>query len=77
MLSHRRVDEHRDETASKFTHKYKVHRLVWYEIHHDISVAIEREKTMKEWPRGWKINLIERENLHWQDLFASLLPGLA
>lgn len=70
----RRVGEHRDGTASAFTRKYKVHRLVWYDVHHDINAAIQREKTMKEWSRDWKINLLERENRYWQDLCPSLLP---
>ena len=71
----RRVEEHRAGTASIFTRRYKVHRLVWYDEFADIRDAIQREKTMKEWPRQWKINLIERENLHWDDLYP-LLPGV-
>lgn len=70
----RRVGEHRDGIGGTFTRRYRVHRLVWYEVHHDIHAAIQREKTMKEWPRAWKINLIERNNRHWQDLHDSLLP---
>ncbi len=70
----RRVEEHRQGKASAFTRKYKVHRLVWYEAFASIEQAIQREKTMKEWPRAWKINLIERENPHWADLYATL-PG--
>ncbi len=72
----RRVDEHRAGTASAFTAKYGVRMLVWYEEHADIRYAIQREKTMKDWPRAWKVNLIERENLHWLDLYP-LLPGVA
>ena len=68
----RRIEQHRDGTASAFTRKYKVHTLVWFEEFADINDAIQREKTMKEWPRQWKINLIERDNPHWVDLFPSL-----
>jgi putative endonuclease len=68
----RRVGEHREGTASVFTRRYKVHRLVWYEEHGDITVAIQREKTLKHYVRDWKINLIERENLHWADLYPAL-----
>lgn len=72
----RRVEQHRDGTASKFTRKYQVHMLVWYQEFAGVSEAIQREKTMKEWPRQWKINLIERENPNWLDLYASL-PGVS
>jgi putative endonuclease len=37
-----------------------------------MTSAIRREKTMKQWVRDWKVNLIERENPHWDDLYASL-----
>ena len=71
----RRIDEHRAGTASKFTTKYKVRLLVWYQEFGDVAEAIQREKTMKEWPRQWKINVIERDNPHWVDPFPSL-PGV-
>ena len=71
----RRVEQHRAGVGSKFTAKYKVHRLVWYEEFADINEAIQREKTLKHYVRAWKINLIERENLHWADLYPSL-PGV-
>ena len=71
----RRVEQHRDGTASKFTRKYKVYMLVWYQEFADAADAIQREKTMKDWPRQWKINLIERDNPHWVDLYPSL-PGV-
>ena len=61
--------------ASAFTRRYKVHTLVWYQEYADVREAIQREKTMKEWPRQWKINLIEEDNPHWADLYASL-PGV-
>jgi len=70
----RRVDQHRDGTASRFTSKYEAHTLVWFQPFATAAEAIQREKTMKEWPRGWKINLIERTNPHWVDLYPSL-PG--
>lgn len=71
----RRVEQHRAGTASAFTRRYKVHRLVWYEEFANIQEAIQREKTMKEWSRAWKVNLVERTNPHWMDLFPSL-PGM-
>ena len=67
-----RVDQHRAGEGSAFTRKHRVHRLVWYEQYADIREAIQREKTMKEWPRAWKTNLIERDNPHWVYLYPSL-----
>ncbi len=64
----RRVVEHRLGTDSSFTKKYKLHRLVWFETHNDISEAILREKRIKRWRRQWKIELIEAMNAEWKDL---------
>jgi putative endonuclease len=71
----RRVDQHRAGEGSAFTRKYKVHVLVWLQAYGDVGEAIQREKTIKEWPRAWKINLIEQENPHWLDLYPTL-PGV-
>jgi putative endonuclease len=68
-----RVAQHKAGDVRGFTQKYKVHMLVWYENSGDISLAIQREKTMKKWPRRWKINLIERENPDWNDLYPQLI----
>ena len=68
----RRAVEHRDGLVPGFTKKHSVKTLVHYEVFSDIAVAIQREKSLKRWPRDWKINLIERENPRWEDL----LPGL-
>ena len=70
-----RVVQHRAGAGSACTRKYKVYRLVWYEELDSITEAIQREKTMKEWCRDWKTDLIERENPHWVDLY-STLPGV-
>jgi putative endonuclease len=70
-----RVERHKAGKASSFTRKYKVHQLVWFQEFADVREAIQREKTMKEWPRAWKVNLIERTNPHWEDLYPSL-PGV-
>jgi len=68
----RRAKEHRTLRGSDFTSKYGVTLLVWY-THIDVEAAAwQRERTMKEWPRAWKINLVERTNPDWIDLFASL-----
>ena len=72
-----RVDKHRGDTGSKFTAKYGVKLLVHYEMFASIEVAIQRETSLKRYKRDWKINLIERENPHWEDLYPNLraLPG--
>jgi len=45
-----------------FTKRYSVHQLVWYELHDTMESAIEREKTLKNWKRVWKLELIENSN---------------
>src|SRR5262245_64352148 len=52
-----------------FTKKYRVHLLVYYEMHQTMEAAIRREKQLKEWRRLWKIRLIESMNPEWIDLF--------
>ena len=73
-----RIIKHREGVYPGFTKRYGLKRLVWYEPHERMTAAIQREKSLKEWPRQWKINLIERENRWWDDLFIPLLewtPG--
>jgi putative endonuclease len=68
-----RVSEHREGVIEGFTKRYGIKMLVWYEQHGTIEGAIQRETSIKRCPRQWKINLIERENRHWIDLFPSLI----
>jgi len=63
-----RVNQHRSGELGGFTKRHGLHRLVWYEQHESIVVAIQREKSLKKYKRDWKINLIERENPQWEDL---------
>jgi len=65
----RRVREHKEGVNEGFTKKYDIKRLVYYEVHGDINRAIRREKTLKNWPRKWKRDLIESINLNWLDLY--------
>ena len=69
----KRIWEHKNDLLKGFTKRYKVHKLVWYELLDNMNVAIEREKNMKEWQRAWKTKLIERDNPNWNDLYDSLL----
>ena len=49
------------------------HRLVYYELHGDMETAIKREKQMKKWNRAWKLELIEKQNQDWRDLWEEIL----
>jgi putative endonuclease len=64
-----RMMQHRDGTGSEFCKKYGISRLVYVERHDAIYEAITREKAIKKWHRAWKIELIERDNPDWRDLF--------
>ncbi len=64
----RRMEEHKQGLIEGFTKKYGVKRLVWAERHESIAAAIQREKTIKKYPRRWKLNLIESLNPQWRDL---------
>ena len=68
----RRVWQHKSGLIEGFTKQYKVHRLVWYEMHETMESAINREKRLKRWNRAWKIALIEKLNANLQDLFSDL-----
>ena len=70
-----RVEQYKAGKGSGFTRKYKVSSLVWFQEFTDVREAIQREKIMKEWPRAWKVNLVEQTNPHWDDLYP-LLPGM-
>ena len=65
----KRIWEHKNNLVDGFTKRYGVHQLVWYELHESIESAILREKHLKEWKRKWKLQLIEKSNPEWQDLF--------
>ncbi len=69
----RRVYEHKNNLINGFTSKYGVHRLVYYEQFEEIELAIQREKRLKKWNRKWKLELIEKENPDWKDLYEYLL----
>jgi len=69
----KRVWEHQNDLVEGFTKKYAVHRLVYYEMLEDMEAAIQREKQLKKWNRDWKIDLIEKDNPEWRDLYDSLI----
>jgi len=69
----KRVWEHKNDLVEGFTKRYRIHRLVYYELHQDMVSAIEREKQMKKWNRAWKLELIETHNPDWRDLWKGIL----
>ena len=68
----KRLWQHRENITGGFTARYKVHRLVRFEMFDDMENAILREKQLKRWHRQWKINLIESDNPRWVDLAVGL-----
>jgi putative endonuclease len=68
----RRVWEHKVKAVPGFTAKYGVDRLVWFERHDSLEAAVLRERRIKSWKRAWKIELIEKDNPHWIDLYLSI-----
>jgi putative endonuclease len=68
-----RAWQHKNDLVEGFTKRYGVHRLVYYELHEDMVSAITREKQMKKWNRAWKLELIERQNPGWQDLWEEIV----
>ena len=68
-----RVWQHKDDVAEGFTKRYGVHMLVYVEFLADIRAAIVREKQIKKWRRAWKVELIEKDNPEWRDLYEDLL----
>ncbi len=67
-----RVWQHKNHLVEGFTRRYAVDRLVWFEAHETMLSAIAREKAIKEWQRAWKLELIEKSNPDWADLYETL-----
>ncbi len=67
-----RVAQHRSGKGGEFTSKYRCTRLVLVEEYQSIKQAIAREKAVKAWKRGWKIEAIEKQNPTWDDLYLKL-----
>lgn len=68
-----RIWQHKHNQADGFTKKHNVHTLVYFELHADMESAITREKQIKAWKRAWKLELIEKNNPEWKDLYDGLL----
>ena len=64
-----RVWQHKNDLVEGFTKRYRIHKLVWYEVYETMESAISREKALKKWNRAWKVELIEKGNPLWLDLY--------
>ena len=69
----RRTWQHRVGVVPGFTKEHGVKLLVWYEVHETRASAFTRERQLKKWNRAWKLQLIERMNPAWRDLWDDLL----
>ena len=72
----KRVWEHKNKSVEGFTNKYNVDKLVYYEQYSDPENAIKREKRLKKYNRKWKLDLIEKENPGWRDMYEGIISGL-
>ncbi|KPH82555.1 GIY-YIG nuclease family protein [Bosea vaviloviae] len=70
----RRVGEHKQIAGRSFTAHYNLDKLVWFEQFDHIDLAIQRETSLKRWLRAWKIDLVEKANPDWRDLFQDIYP---
>ncbi|CAE6881791.1 GIY-YIG nuclease family protein [Vibrio alginolyticus] len=66
-----RIWQHKNNVVEGFTKQYKVHKLVYVEFFEDITLAIAREKQLKQWRREWKFELIRKSNPDLRDIFTS------
>ncbi|UUX50860.1 GIY-YIG nuclease family protein [Nisaea acidiphila] len=67
-----RVAQHKRGMAGGFTAQYGVKTLVYFELHETMENAVRRERQVKKWRRRWKLELIERQNPRWRDLYPDL-----
>lgn len=68
----KRAYEHKNSVVEGYTKKYNIRKLVYFELHDSAEAAITREKQMKAWQRKWKVELIEKNNPEWNDLYETL-----
>ncbi len=69
----KRIYEHKNNLVDGFSKKYAIHILVYYDVYSNIEEAILREKRLKVWKRKWKLELIEKTNPNWNDLYPTLI----
>ena len=71
----RLVYEHKAGVGSSFVRRYGLTKLMYFEVHDEIGLAIQRETNIKYWPRAWKVRLLEGMNPNWEDLCPDLIGG--
>ncbi len=64
-----RIYEHKEGLVEGYTKKYSVNKFIYAEEYDDVNEAIHREKCLKRWKRDWKVELIDKSNPEWVDLF--------
>jgi putative endonuclease len=69
----KRIWQHKNGLVEGFSKRYATKTLVCFEQFNDVEEAILREKRIKKWNRQWKINLIEKKNPDWDDLYHKLV----
>ena len=69
----KRIWQHKNDQEEGFTRKYAVHDLVYFELHENMLSAIQREKQIKKWRRNWKVEMIEKQNPNWTDLWSQIV----
>ena len=68
-----RIYHHKNKSVSSFSSKYNLDKIVYYEVYEDVNLAIQREKQIKAGNRKNKINLIEKSNPEWKDVYSSVV----
>ena len=68
-----RVWQHKNNLVPGFTQKYNSHKLVYLEVCESMETAIQLEKQLKKWNRKWKLELIEKNNPEWNDLYSEIV----
>lgn len=69
----KRTWQHKQKLQEGFTARYDVDKLVYFEQFEDAANMAQREKRLKEWKRDWKIELIEKLNPEWKDLYEMII----
>jgi len=65
----KRIFEHKEKLLDGFTKRYNINKLVYYEIFNEIEFAFNREKQLKKWKSNYKLNLIQKQNPNFEDLY--------
>jgi putative endonuclease len=63
-----RVEQHRMGSVGSHTKRYRIHTLVYFELHETLEAARIRERQLKGWRRSWKGELIAKHNPPWRDI---------